>query len=638
MLHVVTQVFNNNPISGQLPGTKEYWPSSYWLVLGIPVVFYLASVGLLAFYGESDKKNPFEYFFGSISNSLERLTGFAGWAMAGALTGLLSLLVAAIGLYWDVAWHVDFGRDKGTLFTPPHVTILFGLGGLIFAAAVSITFASLEKADTRLRFGEYIRVPWGGLLFLIAGVLAVAAFPLDALWHATYGIDVTLWSPTHLQLITGGSIGSFAVLLLLAEAWPVSKPNPHGRFWVAVATGAVLTACCTYTGEFDYRVPQFNPVYLPILIMLAAGVALVFGRLVLGRWGAVKVAISFLVIRTFLSFLVSSLHHEFARYPLFLPSALLVELAAWWVGTDNRLKFGAVSGVLIGTIGLVAETIWISASGWFPASNNAGLLIKTLELAPITAVAAAIIGAGLGRMFHRDSPKISIGALGIAGAVLLAALMIPLPRDVSHVVATIHQTPIGNGNTVNVAVSLQPANAADGAIFFGISSWQGGGTRRVVLKETSPGNYTESAPVPVVGKWKSLLILIKGQDNMAAPIYLPIDPAIHAPEIPAQPLRVTTFKRNTSYLLREEHGGPMLPKELGYAGFIISTAVFFIVIAAAVADLDTEVGDPSVRFGSGTSGTPSRREIPGLSWQPPAPEPVPARWNPGGLTGASRRF
>ncbi|MGH2719720.1 MAG: hypothetical protein ACRDJU_14250, partial [Actinomycetota bacterium] len=113
MLHVVTQVFNNNPISGQLPGTSEHWPQSYWLVLGIPVVFYLACVGLLAFYGNSDKKNPIEYFFGSISNSLERLTGFAGWAMAGALTGLLSLLVAAMGLYWDVSWHVDFGRDKG---------------------------------------------------------------------------------------------------------------------------------------------------------------------------------------------------------------------------------------------------------------------------------------------------------------------------------------------------------------------------------------------------------------------------------------------------------------------------------------------------------------------------------------------
>ncbi|MGH2718777.1 MAG: hypothetical protein ACRDJU_09385, partial [Actinomycetota bacterium] len=530
--------------------------------------------------------------------------------------------------------------DKGTLFTPPHVTILFGLGGLIFAAAVAITFASLEKADTKLRVGEYIRVPWGGLLFLILGVLAVAAFPLDALWHDTYGIDVTLWSPTHLQLITGGSLGAFAVMLLLAEAWPFSKPNAHGRFWMAVGAGAALTACCTYMGEFDFRVPQFNPVYLPILIMAAGGIALVFGRLVLGRWGAIKVAISFLVIRTYLSILVQSLHHEFARYPLFIPSALCVELAAWWVGTHDRLKFGAVAGVLIGTIGLVGEMIWVSASGWFPATNNSALLLKTLELAPITAVAAAILGAGLGRMFHRDSKPMPIAALGLAGAVLLGALMIPLPRDVVPVTATIRSTPVGNGNNVTVSVSLQPANAADNAIFFGITSWQGGGTRRDALTETSAtsGVYTESTPVPVVGKWKSLLILIKGDVNMAAPIYMPIDPPIHAPEIPAVPVRVTQFERNTAYLLREEHGGPALPKELGYGGFIVSTIVFITLIAAAVSDMDTEVGDPSVRYGSGVNSTPTRREVPGLTWQPPTPEPVPARWNPGGLTGATRRY
>jgi hypothetical protein len=637
MLHVVTQVFNNNPISGQIPGTKEHWPSSYWLVLGLPVVFYLACVGLLAFYGNSQEKNPFKYFFGSISNSLERLTGFAGWAMAGALTGLLALLVAAMGLYWDVAWHVDFGRDVGTLFTPAHVTILFGLGGLIFASAVTITFATLENAETKLRFGV-LRVPWGGLLFGVMGILAVAAFPLDALWHATYGIDVTLWTPTHLQLITGGSLGVFAVMALLAEAWPYSKPNAHGRFWMAVAAGAVLTACSTYMGEFDFRVPQFQPVFLPILIMAAAGIALVFSRLVLGRWGAIKATIAFLVIRTYLSFLVASLHHEYARYPLFLPSAIAVELAAWWVGTHDRLKFGAVAGVLIGTLGLAGETLWISASGWFAPSPQ--LLGKTLELAPITAVAAAILGAGLGRMFHRDSKPMPVAALGLAGVVLIAALMIPLPRDVGNVVATIKDTPIGNGNNVNVTVSVQPPTAAQDAVFFGVTSWQGGGTKRIYLKETAPGSgtYTESAPIPVVGKWKSLLILIKGNWDMAAPIYMPIDPPLHAPELPAVPVRTIRMARNTVYLMRESHGGPAWPKELGYAGFAISTATFVALIAAATSDLDTEIDadEPRPSMFSGYGPPAKRTPTPATTWTPRTAEP--ARWNPGGLTGASRHY
>jgi hypothetical protein len=300
-------------------GTSEHWPSTYWLVLGIPLAFYMACATTLNAIGHSDKKNPVAYFFDSISNALERLTGIAGWAMAGALTGLMFLLIAAIGLYWDVSWHVDFGRDIGTLFTPPHVTILFGLGGLIFASVISISFATAQEAPTKLRFGT-IRVPWGGLLLGVMGVLAIAAFPLDALWHQAYGLDVTLWSPTHLQLVTGGSMGAFAVMLLLAEARPFSRPNGFGRFWMIVASGAVLTAASTYQGEFDFRVPQFNPVYLPILTMAAAGFALVFARIVLGRWGAVKAAIAFLIIRTTVSALVASLHHEFARFPLYLPA------------------------------------------------------------------------------------------------------------------------------------------------------------------------------------------------------------------------------------------------------------------------------------------------------------------------------
>ncbi|MDQ3306118.1 MAG: hypothetical protein M3535_09110 [Actinomycetota bacterium] len=48
---------------------------------------------------------------------------------------------------------------------------------------------------------------WGGL----------AAFPLDELWHRAFGIDVTLWSPTHLMLVGAGSRAP--------AAWP---PSPCG--------------------------------------------------------------------------------------------------------------------------------------------------------------------------------------------------------------------------------------------------------------------------------------------------------------------------------------------------------------------------------------------------------------------------
>jgi hypothetical protein len=395
----------------------------------------------------------------------------------------------------------------------------------------------------------------------------------------------------------------------------------------------VLTAASTYQGEFDFRVPQFNPVYLPILTMAAAGFALVFARIALGRWGAVKAATAFLVIRTFVSLLVASLHHEFARFPLYLPSALAVEAAAWWVGTHRRLRFGLVAGALVGTAGLIGESIWVSASGWFPAGpGSSHLLVPTLLLAPPAAVAAGVLGAGFGRAYHRGSGPMPVGALVAAGLVLIATLFIPLPRTVGNVQATIKTTPIGNGGTANVSVSLTPADAARNAIFFGITSWQGGGTRRVALNETSPGVYESAAAVPVTGHWKSMIALLRGTENMAAPIYLPADPFIHAPEIPVVPERTIAFVRNTKLLLREQHGGPAWPAQLGYTGLAVSTGIFILLMALSTTSLDAdESQEPFPPSGAGFRATAPAGS--NGSRRPGARAAVPAvRWNPGGLT------
>ena len=95
---------------GRMTGRMAVWND--WFYVVAPFLFYLAVVYVLVAMGRSDKKNILPQFFDRISNSLHRATGYPGWAMAGALSGLLVLLVAAMGLYWDVAWHVDLGRDE----------------------------------------------------------------------------------------------------------------------------------------------------------------------------------------------------------------------------------------------------------------------------------------------------------------------------------------------------------------------------------------------------------------------------------------------------------------------------------------------------------------------------------------------
>ncbi|MEA2704054.1 MAG: hypothetical protein QOD63_1999, partial [Actinomycetota bacterium] len=86
------------------------WGWGAWAWLMVPLGIY-AVVSLLLFaMGRTNGPGFSDFFFGNISDSLRRATGFPGWSMAGVLSGLNFLLVIVIGFYWDVAWHIDNGR------------------------------------------------------------------------------------------------------------------------------------------------------------------------------------------------------------------------------------------------------------------------------------------------------------------------------------------------------------------------------------------------------------------------------------------------------------------------------------------------------------------------------------------------
>ena len=567
------------------------WGYDAWAWLVIPIGIYcVCSLALFAF-GRSEGPGITNFFFGQISDSLRRLTGFPGWAMAGVLSGLLFLLILVIGFYWDVAWHIDYGRDVD-LFTPSHTMILVGLGGLVYTAFLTMGFATLDKARVGFKYGV-ANVPWSSVLLLCLGFGGMAAFPLDNLWHEAYGIDVTLWSPTHLQLVGGGALGTLGLFLMCAEALPFARPTIVGRAIFALTGGTVLVALTAVQGEFDYGVPQFQALYLPLLIMVAAGIGLVLARVALGPWGAVKVVLVYLVLRGFLALVVGGvLNHTVPRFPLYLASALAVEAAAAWVGVRSRLRFAVVAGVLVGTFGLVGELAWVRLSGWSTASMPASLALKVALLGPVAAVAASVLGAGLGRAFagagagaggeargdRAGVDRMPLAALVGAGVALVAVLAYPLPRNVGSVDAVIRTEPVGVDRAV-VEVELVPPTAARDATSFVVSSWQGGGRVTAELDEIAPGRYRSDRAVPVTGSWKSVVSLQRGDQLMAAPVYLPADPSIGAEAVPLVPERRTPFVRNTDLLLREQHPGPTWPAVAAWSGLVAMLAVWVGLMA-----------------------------------------------------------
>ena len=548
-----------------------------WLYVGMPFLAYCLVVLNLAIFGEhGDETNPLLIFFRRIGHSLRQMTGMPGWSMAGALTGLTVLGVAAFGLYWDVAWHIDNGRDKN-LFTPSHTMILLGLGGLVFAATIAVIYATIERAEVGFRVLG-VQVPWSALALGLLGVGGAAAFPLDDIWHKAYGIDVTLWSPTHLQLVAGGGLGPLAVWLMLREGRSAGgRPNLFGKGIEVVALGAILVGLSAFQGEFDFGVPQFQVLYLPILLAAAAGMGLVIARIAMGAGGALLAVVAFVILRVIFALLVGgALNHTVPRFPLYLVAALAVEGVAWALGTDRRLRFALVAGAAVGSVGVAGEMVWVEVSGW--ADVAGGEWPKALLLGVVAAVAAALFGTGFARAASPGG-RIPVPALAVAGVALVAAFAYPFPRTVGSAEAVIRLERVGDRATVEV--EMVPADAADDATAFGIVSWQGGGRVSASLDRVGPGRYESSAPLPVTGSWKTMVGLQRGDQVMAAPIYMPADPEIGAPEVPAVAERREPFVRDTDLLLRESKDGPTWPALAAYAGVALVTSLWFGVLALA---------------------------------------------------------
>jgi hypothetical protein len=577
-----------------------------WLYVAMPFLIYGLIVVNLAIFGEhGDQRNPLLVFFTRIGHSLRQLTGMPGWSMAGALTGLNVLAVAAIGLYWDVAWHFDNGRDD-ELFTQAHTMILLGLGGLVFAAVVAVVYATIERADVGFRVAG-VQVPWSALALGLLGLGGAAAFPLDDLWHQAYGVDVTLWSPTHLQLVAGGGLGPVAVWLMIREGRTAGgRPNAFAKVIEAVSLGAVLVGLSAFQGEFDFGMPQFQMLYLPVLLAAAAGMGLVMARIALGRGGALAAAGAFIVLRLVFGLLVGgALNHTFPRFPLYVVAALAVEAVALALGTDRRFRFALAAGFAAGTVGVAGDLAWVEVSGWFDIPSS--VLVKGLLLGAVAGVGAAVLGAGLARA---ASPRGRIPAAASAAAVLalVGAFAYPFPRNVGRVDAVIRLEPVGE--RANVTVEMVPADAAVDATAFGIVAWQGGGTLRAPLEQVAPGRYVSSVPVPVTGTWKTMVGLQRGDEVMAAPIYLPADPEIGAGEIPAVSERREAFVRNTDLLLREAKDGPTWPALAAYAGFAVVASTWFALLALAatrIAPTPAAVGaGPGVAGGAARPVSSSR--------------------------------
>lgn len=548
-----------------------------WLYLGVPVIVLAGIVGWLIATGPARGGGGLvPEAFARAGAPLTRVTGLPAWCAAGVGMGLWGLIVAVIGFLWDVAWHIDFGRDE-FLFTPSHMMILVGLGSILATSLLTIAFATIDRSETGWSWGR-LRIPHGALPLGALGMGSLLGFPLDELWHRNYGVDVTMWGPTHLLMISGASFAPLGLWLLLREAGPgAGRPFIARAARVTIAT-AVVVGLSTFQAEFDFGVPQFQQLYHPVLIAAATGMGLVIARLALGRGGALIAAAGFVAVRGFLALLLGpALGHTPARFPLYLGAAIAVELMALLRPRLAPLPWATATGLVVGTAGLAAEWGWTQVWGRHPWGPS---LFPGVAVAVAVAVAASVLGTAMGRILSFRGPGMTAAPIGLAALVLVAGLTLPLPRHDATYEATVSTRPAGAGR-VDLTLEIAPRSAAVGADLFEVMSWQGGGLVNTPLLPAGPGLYQAADPVPVGGSWKTLVRLARKDVMVAVPVFMPADPQIGAEEIPVLPARRAEFRRDTELLMREAHEGAAWPAPLAYGSILLIALGWVAALTAA---------------------------------------------------------
>ncbi|MCW4354459.1 ABC transporter permease [Hoyosella sp. YIM 151337] len=334
---------------------------------------------------------------GRFADWLAAKDGMPRWFSLPAYLTIVSILAAGFGVWWDVALHMQDGRDEGALSNPSHWPIFFGILGFFSAGVLSIILGHRSKLPGRnIRIAPGWRSPLGAFIMTGAGLIALVGFPADDIWHRIFGPDVTEWGPTHIMMIGGAVTCILGVVLLHAEAKQIGAPGANSGF--GRLREAVLLSLCivpfAFLMEFDLGVPQFPAATQFIIAAFLVGWVFTAVRMRFGPGGAVFAWAVYIVAHLFLMGTVALLPGVLiAGFLLFLPAALIIEAVALVVSPANKVRFGVIAGLLAGSLGMYAEWGWSHLFMPLPQPLPASALPLMLTVGTIAGVGGGLLAA-----------------------------------------------------------------------------------------------------------------------------------------------------------------------------------------------------------------------------------------------------
>jgi hypothetical protein len=321
----------------------------------------------------------------------------AAWGLAVALT------LPTIGLLWDGAWHMSFGRD--TFWSPPHILLYAGVTlSLLLATGIIVAATFRPPTAGDLQLGA-LHAPLGAFWMLAGTTIMLAAAPFDDWWHNTFGRDTGLWSPPHIAGLIGGSIVALGAISFLRNGAPAARLS-GARYAVtlillgdlAVVGGALALGSASMRVE-----PRASPELYPITSCLAGAFLLTFAQRVTGRAGSatlVAVVQFGLIGSVGLIFSASGYDYVVSLPPLLIAPALVLDLlfARW----GRRSFWPLIAGVAFPLVFFPAEAIWFHFLNGAPEWWQLIPAITAFFLALPVSLAGAITGEWLGQQIGTD--------------------------------------------------------------------------------------------------------------------------------------------------------------------------------------------------------------------------------------------
>jgi hypothetical protein len=144
------------------------------------------------------------------------------------LLWLIAMAFTELGSTLDVSWHFGHAFDE---ISPPHLTTFAGV-----CLMVALFYWALVRERARVVGLERTALRVGA----VALAIGILDMPLDFLWHLTFGVDITTWSPTHLMLNFPSDVYNVCIITALLAS-PAARGLGVWAITFAVCFRNVLT-------------------------------------------------------------------------------------------------------------------------------------------------------------------------------------------------------------------------------------------------------------------------------------------------------------------------------------------------------------------------------------------------------------